>query len=84
MDALQTLADLYEATGQYGKMATALRAVLALNPVDLATVYYRLARALYQDADLVAAKRAVLQALEIAPGYRDAQRLLLQCVEDAE
>jgi tetratricopeptide (TPR) repeat protein len=51
--------------------------LLLLDPQDPAEVHYRLARLLRQRAD-PAAKRHVLQALEEAPRYRDAHRLLLE------
>jgi tetratricopeptide (TPR) repeat protein len=54
----------------------ACRALLELDPPDPAQVNYRLARLLYSKRD-PAAKRYVLQALEEAPRYRDALRLLL-------
>ena len=76
------LAALYEQQERYAEAAEARRAVLALGPVDEAEAYYRLARSLYQSRQLPAAKRAVLQALEQAPGYRAAQKLLLQCVAE--
>ena len=74
------LAALYEQQGRYAEAAEARRAVLALGPVDEAEAYYRLAQSLYRSRQLPAAKRAVLRALEQAPGYRAAQKLLLRCV----
>jgi tetratricopeptide (TPR) repeat protein len=54
------------------------QAVLALNPPDKAQAHYNLAAALWKQADKAAAKREILAALEIAPGYRPAQQLLLE------
>jgi tetratricopeptide (TPR) repeat protein len=54
------------------------RAVLALNPPDRAEAHYRLAMAYQKLSDRNNARREVLQALEIAPGYRPAQQLLLE------
>ncbi len=51
--------------------------LLLLDPPDPAVVNFRLARLLRQRGD-PAAKRHVLQALEEAPRYRDAHRLLLE------
>lgn len=48
----------------------------ALGPHDRADAHYRLARALFALDDLEAARREVLLALEIAPTYSDALRLL--------
>ena len=54
------------------------RAVLALNPSDQAAAHYRLASAYWKLADGSSARREILAALEIAPGYRPAQQLLLE------
>jgi tetratricopeptide (TPR) repeat protein len=54
-----------------------LRAQLALDPLDTAKLQYDLALALYESEQLSAARLAVLQALEEAPRFRAAQRLLL-------
>ena len=53
-------------------------AVLALDPPDKAEAHYRLATAYQAMKDPQNARRQVLAALEIAPGFRDAQRLLLE------
>ena len=76
------LAELYADLGRTAQAVKARRAVLGLNPVDRAEAYYQFAVSLEADRRVQAAKRAVLQALEIAPGYRDAQRLLLKIVEE--
>ncbi len=55
----------------------ALRAQLQLDPPDPADAHFRLGKLLYAGGD-PEAKRQVLQALEEAPRYRDAQRLLLE------
>jgi len=52
--------------------------------VDMAEALYRLALAQQQAGDAAGAKRSVLGALEIAPGYPAAQRLLLDLVGGAE
>ena len=78
---LDRLAELYEAKGRYGQAVEARRAILALSPVDKANAYFELARSLYNNSEIDAAKRAVLQSLELAPGYREAQKLLLACVD---
>ncbi len=59
----------------------ARRAVLALDPVDRATALYELARAYFEGGHLSDARRVVLTALEIAPGFADAQELLLEIHE---
>jgi hypothetical protein len=55
----------------------ACRALLQLEPSDPAEVHFRLARLLYSIDD-PGARRHVLEALEEAPGYREALRLLLK------
>jgi tetratricopeptide (TPR) repeat protein len=57
---------------------SAYRALLELDPPDPAEVHFRLARLLHQTGSADEARRQVLQALEEAPRYRDALRLLLQ------
>jgi len=52
------------------------RTLLLLDPADPAEVHFRLARLLHQAGDGTA-KRHVLMALEEAPRFRDAHRLLL-------
>jgi tetratricopeptide (TPR) repeat protein len=67
----------HESLGQRDEAVESYRLVLRLDPTDPAEVHYRLARLLRQKDD-PAAKREVLQALEEAPRYRDALRLLLE------
>lgn len=55
--------------------------LLSLDPVDPAEVHFQLARALHQAGEKERARRQVLKALEIAPGYRAAQGLLLELVQ---
>ena len=54
------------------------RAALATGPADRADALYRLARAHHRAGDLPAARRRVLEALEIAPTFGDALELLLE------
>jgi tetratricopeptide (TPR) repeat protein len=82
LDAQAQLAALYESRANYQQAILHRRAVVSLNPVDLATAYYDLAHSLYEAQHIAEAKRATLQALEIAPGFRDAQKLLLKCVDE--
>jgi tetratricopeptide (TPR) repeat protein len=56
----------------------AYRALLELDPPDPAVVHYHLALLLHQAGSSDEARRQVLQALEEAPRYRDALRLLLK------
>jgi tetratricopeptide (TPR) repeat protein len=80
-DVREQLAMMYEAEGQFYAAVSHRRAVLALEPSDRAGAYYRLARSLNGNSQPAEAKRAVLQSLEIAPDFRDAQRLLLDLVD---
>ncbi len=59
----------------------ALEALLLMQPDDPAELHFRLAKLLHQQAD-PRAKAHVLQALEVAPRYRDAQKLLLKIVRE--
>jgi tetratricopeptide (TPR) repeat protein len=59
------------------------RAVLALDPPNVAEARYQLALALYQSGDATAARREVLRALELAPAFEQAQDLLLRIREGA-
>jgi cellulose synthase operon protein C len=54
------------------------RAVLALNPLDKASAEFNLAQAYFAAGAHQQAEDAVLASLEVAPGYRPAQKLLLQ------
>ena len=60
---------------------SAQRAMLEMKPADPAAAHYELAVALANNGDPKLAKRHVLKALEEAPRYRDAQRLLLRLLE---
>ncbi|MEZ6058515.1 MAG: tetratricopeptide repeat protein, partial [Planctomycetaceae bacterium] len=71
-----------EQTGHLPQALKALQSALALNAVDAALLHYRSARLLQQQGDLAAARRSVLKSLEVAPRYRDAQKLLLELVEN--
>ncbi|QDT12232.1 tetratricopeptide repeat protein [Planctomycetes bacterium K23_9] len=61
----------------------ALEAMQQMEPIDPAGLNYRLANALHNLGQSDKAKKHVLAALEEAPRYRDAHRLLLKIVEDA-
>lgn len=58
-----------------------LNALAAMDPVDPAGIEYRLAKTLAELDDQESARRHVLRALEVAPRYRDALRLLLRLAE---
>ena len=77
-DVHQKLADLAQTLGRPDVVVRERRAVVALNPVDKADAHYRLARALMDAGQRDEARHEVLQALEVAPNYPDAQDLLLE------
>ena len=54
---------------------------LALDPHDKAIAHYRLAMAHHELGDSDETQKQLLQALEIAPNYRPAQRLLLEMMQ---
>ncbi len=72
------LAAAAEAKGDTAAGIRAYQSLLLLDPPDPADVHYHLARLLQGKGDSVAARRHTLQALEEAPRYRDAQKLLLE------
>jgi tetratricopeptide (TPR) repeat protein len=64
-----------------GKAAGAVRefyAVVANKPIDPAQAHYDLARAYHLNKETEKAKDELLAALETAPGFRQAQKLLLE------
>ena len=64
-----------------GNVAGAIRefgAVVAHNPIDPAEAHYQLARAFYLDHQSAKAQDELVSALEAAPTYRPAQKLLLE------
>ena len=63
--------------------ATALSRLLLLEPDDPADIHYRLAMTLHAQGQLEEAKRQTLMALEEAPRFRDAHRLLLKIVQES-
>jgi tetratricopeptide (TPR) repeat protein len=78
----RALAEAAVATGNDAQAITAYRKWLWLDPPDPATVHFQLARLLHKRGDAGAeAKRQVLEALEEAPRFRDAQRLLLEITD---
>ncbi|MFT7632239.1 MAG: tetratricopeptide (TPR) repeat protein, partial [Mariniblastus sp.] len=62
----------------------ALGVLAKLDPLDVADVNFRLASALHRNGYDELAKRHVLIALEQAPRYRDAHKLLLTIIDSSE
>jgi predicted Zn-dependent protease len=73
-----TLGGLWLDLGNPKQAIREFRAVLARNPIDPAGTQYQLARAYLLNKQPDEAREAVLASLEVAPGYRPAQKLLLE------
>ena len=82
-DLHRQLADLWLAQDNYKGAIREYSAVLALKPLDKASAQYGLAQAYYADGQRDKAETNVLAALESAPDFRPAQKLLLQ-LEDSQ
>jgi tetratricopeptide (TPR) repeat protein len=75
----QALAMSGVAAGKSDQAITAYRKLLMLDPPDPVEIHYQLASLLHARGDSESeARRHVLQSLEDAPRFRDAQRLLLE------
>ncbi|MEZ6051902.1 MAG: tetratricopeptide repeat protein [Planctomycetaceae bacterium] len=72
------LAFAAEQEDDHASAVTAYQSLLDLSPNDPATVHFGLAKHLAATGESEEAKRHSLQALEVAPRYREAQRLLLK------
>jgi tetratricopeptide (TPR) repeat protein len=72
------LGDLWFAQANYPGAIREYTAVVALNPLDKAGAHFNLAQAYYKSGQRDKAEESVLAALEAAPGYRPAQKLLLE------
>jgi tetratricopeptide (TPR) repeat protein len=77
------LAQAAEALGHEANAIRAWRVLLQLDPPDPAAAHYRLARLLHRTGD-AATKREVLRALEEAPRFRDAHKLLRELQRDSK
>jgi TolA-binding protein len=71
------LANASEELGRRDSAIAACKTLLLLDPPDPAGAHFQLARLLHQAGD-PGARRHLLQALEEAPRFRDAHKLLLQ------
>lgn len=72
------LGDLRAGAGDWAGAAEEYAAVVALTPTDPATAHYDLARAHFALKRVPEAEEHVLHSLEHAPGFRPAQKLLLE------
>jgi tetratricopeptide (TPR) repeat protein len=77
-DLHRHLGDLWFAQSNYPGAIREYSAVVALNPLDKAGAQFKLAQAYYASGQKDKAEESVLAALEAAPGYRPAQKLLLE------
>jgi cellulose synthase operon protein C len=77
-DLHRRLGDLMYAQKQYDGAIREYNALIASNPVDKAGAQFSLAQAYCAANQMDKAQESVLAALEIAPGYRPAQKLLLE------
>ena len=77
-DLLARLGDLLLAEKQAGQAVREFQSLLAIKPLDPAGAHFNLARAYYQLQNREKTREHLLEALEAAPGYRPAQKLLLE------
>ena len=75
-----TLGDWMLAEGRADGALREYRALMAMQPHDMAGTHYRLASAYLELEDQARTREHLLYALEIAPHYREAQQLLLEIV----
>jgi tetratricopeptide (TPR) repeat protein len=74
----EQLARLYEKMNNWPGAIREHAAVIALKPADMAQARYQLAYAYARAGQRQAARRELLQALELAPNYPEALELLLE------
>jgi Flp pilus assembly protein TadD len=72
------LGGLWLALGNNAGAVREFSAVIAMKPLDVASAEFDLARAYYAAGDKAKAEDSVLASLEAAPGFKDAQRLLVE------
>lgn len=77
-DLHRRLGDLLYAEKQYDDAIREYNAVVASNPLDRAGAEFHLAQAYLAAGQKDKAQESVLAALEAAPGYRPAQKMLLE------
>jgi tetratricopeptide (TPR) repeat protein len=72
------LGKLWLAQGNNAGAVREYQAVVAMKPLDVASAEFDLARAYYAAGDKAKAEDSVLASLEAAPGFKDAQKLLVE------
>ena len=78
-----TLGDMLLEAGRAQEALMEYSIALALNPHDKATAYYRMASAHHELGNNQKSQDHLLQALDVAPNFRPAQRLLLDLQRSA-
>ncbi len=78
------LGDLWFAQNNYKGAIREYSAVIALHPLDKASAQFNLARAYFAAGQKDMAEEHILASLEAAPGFRPAQKLLLQLKDSNE
>ena len=76
LEVHQLLGDTLILQGNAADALVEYEVALALKPLDKAAAWYRVAKANQQLGNLEPARRQVLQALDVAPHFRPAQKLL--------
>jgi Flp pilus assembly protein TadD len=77
-DLHRKLGGLWLAQGNYAGAVREFNAVIAMKPLDMASAEFDVARAYYAAGDKAKAEDSVLASLEAAPGFKDAQKLLVE------
>jgi tetratricopeptide (TPR) repeat protein len=77
-DLHRKLGALWLAQGNNAGAVREYSAVLAMKPLDMASAEFDVARAYLAAGDKAKAEESVLASLEAAPGYKPAQKLLLE------
>jgi tetratricopeptide (TPR) repeat protein len=77
-DMHRKLGGLWLAQGNAAGAVREYSAVLAMKPLDQASAHFDLARAYVAAGDKAKAEESVLASLEAAPGFKPAQKLLLE------
>jgi len=77
-DLHRKLGDLWLAQGNNAGAVREYSAVLAMKPLDTASAHYDLAKAYLAEGDKDKAEEQVLGSLEAAPGFKPAQKMLLE------
>lgn len=83
-DAHRFAAQAAAEMGEAERAIRPLKALATMDPVDPAGLHFRLAEALAAAGEESEAKREVLMALEEAPKFRNAHKLLLELVREKE